>query len=188
MLTTEPAAAAVRDAVIPGADAAALATLTVSAAAAGGASLLLAEVVEADDADDGATSRTSEPGAAVLPFVVAGVDVASSTGLEFLRRGVAAAAEGNLAEERPEAAGDGLPDPLDDERPEDAPSEDDESPTDAPPRPLRVAGALVDEPDACDEASEDEPAEPVVSANAIGIAEIPDPTPRASARAPTRPM
>ena len=61
----------------------------------------------------------------------------------------------------------------------------------APPRELpRVAapfeGALLSADDAA--ASEPaEPAEPVVSANAIGIAEIADPTPRASASAPTRP-
>jgi hypothetical protein len=41
--------------------------------------------------------------------------------------------------------------------------------------------------DSVEEASEEEPLEPLVSANAIGIAEIPEPTPRATARAPTRP-
>jgi len=44
-------------------------------------------------------------------------------------------------------------------------------------------------PDAESEALEPvDPADPVVSAKAIGIAEMPEPTPRATARAPTRPM
>jgi hypothetical protein len=59
------------------------------------------------------------------------------------------------------------------------------------PRPDRRAGApaLVDDPAvAVDDDSEPvDPADPVVSANATGIAAIPDPTPRATANAPTRP-
>jgi hypothetical protein len=63
---------------------------------------------------------------------------------------------------------------------------------DAPiPRPDRRAGApaLVDDPAVAvdDESEPIDPADPVVSANATGIAAIPDPTPRASANAPTRP-
>ena len=42
--------------------------------------------------------------------------------------------------------------------------------------------------DSAEEASEEEPLEPLVSANAIGIAEMPEPTPKATARAPTRPI
>ena len=57
-----------------------------------------------------------------------------------------------------------------------------------PPRePPRVAvlfaGALL----AAEVSDPEDPAEPFVSAKAIGIAEIAEPTPRASARAPTRP-
>jgi hypothetical protein len=66
---------------------------------------------------------------------------------------------------------------------------------DAPfPRPDRRAEVLafVEDPAAAeaDESGEPEPldpAEPVVSATANGIAEKPDPTPRATASAPTRP-
>jgi hypothetical protein len=69
---------------------------------------------------------------------------------------------------------------------EPAPSE----PSAAPPRPDRAprAGADVDAP--ADDASEPDPldpAEPVVSANATGTATTADPTPNATANAPTRP-
>jgi hypothetical protein len=48
---------------------------------------------------------------------------------------------------------------------------------------------LVDDPAVAvdDESEPVDPADPVVSANATGIAAIPDPTPRANANAPTRP-
>ena len=52
-------------------------------------------------------------------------------------------------------------------------------------RTLPRTGALVDDPDADDEPVE--PAEPVVSANATGTAAIAEPTPNATANAPTRP-
>jgi hypothetical protein len=58
------------------------------------------------------------------------------------------------------------------------------------PRPERRAGALVlvDDPvDADESALPVDPDEPVVSANANGIAARPDPTPSATASAPTRP-
>ena len=59
------------------------------------------------------------------------------------------------------------------------------------PRPDRRAGApaLVDDSVLAedDDSEPVDPAEPVVSANANGIAASPDPTPRATANAPTRP-
>jgi hypothetical protein len=65
----------------------------------------------------------------------------------------------------------------------------------APPRvaadrePARDGFDLVEESDADAESAEfdDEPAEPVVSANATGIAATAEPTPSATASAPTRP-
>ena len=65
----------------------------------------------------------------------------------------------------------------------------------APPRvaadrePARDAVDFDAEPDADAESAEldDEPAEPVVSANATGIAATAEPTPNATAKAPTRP-
>jgi hypothetical protein len=64
------------------------------------------------------------------------------------------------------------------------------APSAAPPRPDRAprAGADVDAP--ADDASEPDPldpAEPVVSANATGTDATADPTPNATANAPTRP-
>jgi hypothetical protein len=63
------------------------------------------------------------------------------------------------------------------------------------PRADRRAGALdpFDDPDDAEAEESEEaepvaPAEPWVSANAIGIAANPEPTPRATAKAPTRPM
>ena len=48
-------------------------------------------------------------------------------------------------------------------------------------------GALVDDPADTDEPEPVEPAEPVVSATATGTEAIADPTPNATANAPTRP-
>ena len=72
-----------------------------------------------------------------------------------------------------------------------------ESPADAPrapraPRAVLRVGVEVDAPaveeDEASEVSEPvDPEDPLVSANAIGIAEMPEPTPKATARAPTRP-
>lgn len=56
----------------------------------------------------------------------------------------------------------------------------------AGPRRVRV-DVDADEPSDAEAASEDDPAEPVVSANATGSADRPEPTPKATARAPTRP-
>jgi hypothetical protein len=61
-----------------------------------------------------------------------------------------------------------------------------------PPAPERVSDSLdlvltADEADASAELSPREPFDPVVSANAIGSETIPEPTPSAMARAPTRP-
>ena len=65
------------------------------------------------------------------------------------------------------------------------------------PEPVRVArsprerdGVAFDALEAfeAEELSEDEPDEPFVSAKAIGIATMPEPTPSATARAPMRPM
>jgi len=65
-------------------------------------------------------------------------------------------------------------------------------PTDEPPRPARTgprAGTFVDaEAPASAELEPEDPAEPVVSANAMGIDATAEPTPRATANAPTRPM
>ena len=56
------------------------------------------------------------------------------------------------------------------------------------PRPDRREGAVVlVEPEEADDASVLDPAEPVVSAKATGIDATADPTPRATASAPTRP-
>ena len=52
---------------------------------------------------------------------------------------------------------------------------------------LRDGEVLISLDDGADDVSALEPAEPVVSASARGIAERPDPTPRATASAPTRP-
>ena len=77
-----------------------------------------------------------------------------------------------------------LPEVADDPSPE---------PFDEPPRARSVprAGTLVDAVDEADRESAAvepvEPAEPVVSANATGIAATAEPTPSATARAPTRP-
>lgn len=88
------------------------------------------------------------------------------------------------------AAGAGVPPPRTAES-DDAPDGDEPL---ALPRAERRAGALalVDEPagadvDESEEPEPAEPAEPVVSANASGIAARPEPTPRATANAPTRP-
>ena len=60
----------------------------------------------------------------------------------------------------------------------------DEPPARAGPRVRAGAGAA---PDDADDTSEAEPGEPVVSAAAIGTVVIAEPTPNATARAPTRP-
>ena len=59
---------------------------------------------------------------------------------------------------------------------------------DAVPRPERRAGEVVLVEDVAGEASVLLPAEPVVSAKAVGMEATAEPTPRASASAPTRPM
>jgi len=76
--------------------------------------------------------------------------------------------------------------------PDDAPSAD---PTPAPPprTPARLRALLserAEEPESrdADEPEPVEPPEPVVSAKATGMAAAADPTPRAIASAPTRPM
>ncbi|MGV1006500.1 MAG: hypothetical protein ACOYEV_17425, partial [Candidatus Nanopelagicales bacterium] len=140
-----------------------------------GESLLAAAVVDvsAGAETDGATAGVSaverDP---LLPAEVAGTGEVLS---ELWRLGAAAAGAllPRTEESEPEAsdAGDGalLPRP---ERRADVP-------------------ALVDEPAAEAEESAEpvpvEPAEPVVSAKASGIAAKPEPTPRAMANAPTRP-
>jgi hypothetical protein len=55
----------------------------------------------------------------------------------------------------------------------------------APERPLRWVAR--DGPESGDALSPEAPADPSLSANAVGMAAIPAPTPRAKASAPTRP-
>ena len=112
----------------------------------------------------------------------------------------AAASPGLVADDPSEEAS--LPDPAGtptdprrpepaDEPPEEEPPE--ESPTDEPPRPPRAAprdgtDALVDVDDESEGADEPvDPADPVVSANATGTTATTEPTPNATASAPTRP-
>ena len=87
------------------------------------------------------------------------------------------------------AAGAGLPPPRTEEAEE---FSDDEEVTLPLLRPERRAGALVlvEDPVVAEESGVPvpvDPAEPVVSANASGIAAKPEPTPNATASAPTRP-
>ncbi len=86
----------------------------------------------------------------------------------------------------------GVPRPPPTVLPEDLPSAD---PTPAPPprTPARLRALLserAEEPESvdADEPEPLDPPEPVVSAKATGIAAAADPTPRAIASAPTRPM
>lgn len=177
LLTTEPDFAAREAAVIPGAEAAARGALTVSTTADGASSFEAGTVTsDASEEDGGVTSRASEPEEVLDPMTGEGVFTLVA-GLEFFCRGVAAA-DGTLVLVRPEEAVESSFDP----------SEDDESPAVLVPRWPRLDGALVVDPAVVDDSSEDEPAEPFVSANAIGIAEMADPTPKAIASAPTRPM
>ena len=80
---------------------------------------------------------------------------------------------------------------LPDRRPEPAASLVAESALDEPRRDRAVPrdGALVDAPADADEPAPEpvEPAEPVVSATATGTEAIAEPTPNATANAPTRP-
>ena len=111
----------------------------------------------------------------------------------------AATSPGLVADEPSEGAS--LPDPAGtptdprlpetaDEPPEEEPPE--ESPTDEPPRPAPAprdgTDALVDAEDESEGADDPvDPDDPVVSANATGTTATTEPTPNATASAPTRP-
>ena len=167
----EPTPATEVDAAARGA-AAAGAAFTDSTAAAGaaaaGASLFAAgaaasEGVETTARGASVTASLAEP---ALP-----AEGSATVGASLLRRGLAAAEE-----DVP------LRTPLD-------ASLDEVLSLEAPPRPPRRAGDdLVAAEDPLVAWSLVEPAEPVVSAYAIGITLIAEPMPSATARAPTRPM
>ena len=101
-------------------------------------------------------------------------------------------ATGDLPDTPLPCAADGAEPP----RPDPAGEPPDESPTAEPPRPARDGprdGAFVDsdaaDPDAVESAAldPDDPPDPVVSANATGTDATAEPTPNATANAPTRP-
>jgi hypothetical protein len=127
-------------------------------------------------------------GAALSTPLMAGTAPSPATGSEFLARVAAATEEvstGTCAS---------VDEPLDDREPADFAfgAVDRASPelrtADRGPRVVLVLDGADDESLPADDSVELEPAEPVVSANAIGSAPIPEPTPRATANAPTRPM
>jgi len=120
-------------------------------------------------------------------LTVSGASAEAGAGLSLLREVL-----GALAVDPPRSPDEELSSELDDEPPDcadplpaDSPALDDSArdPRDPPRDAELFAGALLE----AEDSDPDEPADPVVSAKAIGIAANADPTPRASARAPTRP-
>jgi len=162
---TEVDAAAERGVATAAAGAAAETASTAAAgAAAAGASLLVATGVTASEGVEATTARGVSTASLAEPLLPA--DGTDTTGVSLLARRGAAAAE--------EAA----PLRVADESPEEL--------VVAAAWPRRGAVAFVVDP--VEAWSLEAPAEPVVSAYAIGIAEIAEPMPSAIARAPTRPM
>ena len=181
----------------------------ITGAAATGADTTGADTAGADTATSAAVTESATAGVESPPPTGAttgsrdGTDTASGPGftptalgtttLDRRSRDLPADATGPTPPLRPPeaAAGDSLPDePLPDEPLPAA------APPDGAPRPARAGprdGALVDsdaadpEPAASVELDPAEPADPVVSANATGTDATAEPTPNATANAPTRP-
>ena len=190
---TPPTAAAARGAVITGADAAA------------GAHTAGADTAGADTATSAPVTESATVGAESLPPTGAttdprdGTDASAEPGLTPTEPGATTAPE-----RRSRALPADDPGPTPPLRPpEEAATgdsfRDDSPPTSLltePPRPARAGprdGALVESDAADPEAAEsaeldpDDPPDPVVSANATGTDATAEPTPNATAKAPTRP-
>jgi hypothetical protein len=112
---------------------------------------------------------------------------ASSAVFERLRCGEGSFAVPGLRLPRPgDSAPESVPAPESEPAPESRPAEGAAGPRLT--REPRVGAVFADsDDDAPFEASEVDPADPVVSANAFGSAATPEPTPNATANAPTRP-
>ena len=193
---TPPAAAAARGAVITGAAAAAEAATSTTGSATG-TSESLADATESDNSGtDPATSGTRgvTTGASTTPGAE-GTTTAPATPereprtREFTAPTPASTPAPRAPGPRAPVAAESAVESLSSWEPTaELPCEPE--PTAEPPRPDRAprAGAAVDAP-AADASDPDplDPAEPVVSANATGTAATADPTPNATANAPTRP-
>jgi len=122
--------------------------------------------------------------------LISGTAPSAAAGSEFLLRAAGVADEASTGTS-PRASMD---EPLDEREPPEPAfgTADRVSPelrtADRGPRLTLVLDGADPESVPADESVELEPAEPVVSANAIGRAPIPEPTPRATASAPTRPI
>jgi len=149
--------------------------------------------------EDGATTlgATTAPAESVLPPPLTASEPATRLGActaaEAPRRTLARGddEEESPSEEvlppAPEEASESLPEPRGPASPRASPPA--ASPRDAADRePPRVAVVLGAESDAAEDSEELEPADPVVSANAIGTDATAEPTPNATANTPTRPM
>jgi len=152
----------------------------------------------ADASEDGAATpgATTAPPESVLPPPLTASEPATRLGactaVEAPRRTLARGddEEESPSEEvlppAPEEASESLPEPR-------GPASPRPSPPAASPRaaadrePPRVAVVLGAESDAAEDSEELEPADPVVSANAIGTDATAEPTPNATANTPTRP-
>jgi hypothetical protein len=145
-----------------------------------------------EELSDGAEACAVEACATVGTAPTGVATTTEGAGAELRRRGVLAAGDGVRVPPRTCVESLFEDSAFEDSEFEDSEFEDtDGVPLVRLPRPVRRAGAFwVDESADVEEPGELvplEPDEPVVSANAIGMAAMPEPTPSAIASAPTRP-